>query len=432
MLNFPKSAFHSIAVATLALCGCAPNVYKAPATGDKLDASELSTIKFELPQGDKKITIYEKPDQCEGVRLVPIEKDETFKEVKVKRGEKVSFTVNSVLGRQHGKRLTVSNTCQITYTLNATETDYHLKYVMYSGGICNLEAQRLPGAKRVAEPDMEQREYIQDSKSSSTAPHCKLPTAPEETGIGKPQKTAEEIAIEQLQPKNYPMLVKGIVFSIDTPFIESEDLQRQQDKIFSLSSEDTENKSMKKYVKVTKSPDETSIYILRSGIKIPHPGHTFDTFIEYKISANCRNQNKSLHCEYKAIDGYYYRDLPPTVSLDGNQTDAQMEASEMSTLSLLNNRAITQIDTFNSKLTLAELQPILRKNNFSVTPKGNRLSLYRAKFNYNAELTQKKVKTGYVITASIEVNPQNKGAHHSDFVTPFNQIMSDIKASAQQ
>lgn len=167
MLNFPKSSFNFIAVTSLVLCGCAPSAYIQPTTGD------LSTIKFELPQGDKTITIYEKSEQCEGATLAPIEKDETFKEIKVKRGEKVSFTVNYVLERQRDRSLFVTNACQITYTLNATDKDYHLKYVVYSGGICNLEAQRLAGAKRVREPDMVQREYILSSKGSLTAPHCK-------------------------------------------------------------------------------------------------------------------------------------------------------------------------------------------------------------------------------------------------------------------
>jgi hypothetical protein len=46
-------------------------------------------------------------------------------------------------------------------------------------------------------------------------------------------------------------------------------------------------------------------------------------------------------------------------------------------------------------------------------------------------LTEKKVKSGYIITASVEVNPKKEGAYHSDFVTPFNQAMNDIKASVQ-
>lgn len=413
MLNFPKGSFNFIIFTSLVLCGCAPSAYMQPTTGD------LSTIKFELPQGDKTITIYEKPEQCEGTTLVPMKKDETFKEVKVKRGEKVSFTVNYVLEKQRDKNLSLTNACQITYTLNATDKDYHLKYVFYSGGICNLEAQRLAGAQRVREPDMDQREYILSSKGSLTAPHC------------KPQKASEEHVVEQLQPKIYPMQVKGIIFSIDMPLIEGEDLQHQQDKIFTLSNEDTENKSMRKYVKAQKSLDEKSTYILRTGMSIPHPKHLFDTFLEYKISANCQPRKKYLHCEYKAIDGFYSRDLPPSVSLDGNQTVTQMEASEISTLSLLNTRSIIQKETFNSELSLEKLQPILRKNNFSVKPKGSRLSLYRPKFNYNAELTQKKVKSGYITTASVEVNPQKKSAYHSDFVTPFNQTMSDIKASTQ-
>lgn len=427
MLNFPKGSFNFIVFTSLVLCGCTPSAYMQPTSGD------LSTIKFELPKGEKTITIYEKPEQCEGPTLVPVDKDETFKEVKVKQGEKVSFTVNYVLERQRDKRLFVTNACQITYTLNATDKDYHLKYVIYPNGVCNLEAQRLAGAQRIREPDMNQREYILSSKGSLTAPYCKPQKAPEEPVIEQlqSQKAPEEIAAGQFQPKIYPMQVKGTIFSIDVPLIEGEDLQHQQDKIFTLSNEDTENKSMRKYVKAQKSPDEKSTYILRTGMSIPHPKHLFDTFLEYKISANCQAQHKYFHCEYKAIDGFYSRDLPPSVSLDGNQTIEQMEASEISTLSLLNNRSITQKETFNSELSLEKLQPILRKNNFSVKPKGSHLSLYRPKFNYDAELTQKKAKSGYITTAIVEVNPQKKSAHHSDFVTPFNQIMSDIKASVQ-
>ncbi|GGY83382.1 hypothetical protein GCM10011613_30340 [Cellvibrio zantedeschiae] len=427
MLNFPKDSFNFIVFTSLVLSGCTPSAYMQPVTGD------LSTIKFELPQGDKKITIYEKPEQCAGPTFVPMMKDETFKEVKVKQGEKVSFTVDYVLERQRDKKLFVNKACQITYTLNATDKDYHLKYVIYSGGVCNLEAQRLAGAQRVREPDMFQREYILSSKGSLTASHCKPQKKSEESVVEQPQskKAPEEITVEQFQPKIYPMQVKGVVFSIDMPLIEGEDLQHQQDRIFTLSNEDTENKSMRKYVKAQKALDEKSTYILRSGMSIPHPKHLFDTFLEYKISANCQPQKKYLHCEYKAVDGFYSRDLPPSVSLDGNQTVEQMEASEISTLSLLNTRPVIQKETFNSGLSLEKLQPILRKNNFSVKSKGSRLSLYRAKFNYNAELTQKKAKSGYVITASVEVDPQKRSAYYSDFVTPFNQIINDIKASAQ-
>ena len=432
MLNFPKGSFKFIAFTSLVLCGCTPSAYMQPTTGNAYiqpTTGDLSTIKFELPQGDKTITIYEKPEQCEGIRLVPIEKDETFKEVKVKRGDKVSFTVDYVLAKQRAKRQSVTNACQITFTLNATDKDYHLKYVVNSSGICNLEAQQLAGAQRVREPDMEQREYIYDAKDS--LPHCKPQKASEEPVVEQLQTTPEQIAAEQFQPKIYPMQVKGITFSIDIPLIEGEDLQYQQDKIFTLSNEDTENKSMRKYVKAKKSPGEKSTYILRTGMSIPNSKQIFDTFLEYKIFANCQIQKKYLHCEYKAIDGFYSRDLPPSVSLDGNQTVEQMKASEISTLSLLNTHSILQKETFNSELPLAKLQPILRKKNFSVKSKGSGLSLYRAKFDYHAELTQKKVKSGYITTVSVEVSPQRKSAYHSDFVTPFNQTMSDIKASAQ-
>lgn len=431
MLNFHKGSFNFIVFTSLVLCGCAPSTYKEPITGNQPVTGDLSTIKFELPQGDKAITIYEKPEQCEGMMLVPMKKDETFKEVQVKRGEKVSFTVDYVLAKQRRKTESVTNACQITYTLNATDKDYHLKYVVNSNEICNLEAQRLAGAQRVREPDMEQREYIYDAKDS--LPHCKPQKSLEGSVVEQhhPQTTPEQIAVEQFQPKIYPMQVKGIIFSIDMPLIEGEDLQTQQDKIFTFSNEDTENKSMRKYVKAKKTLDEKSTYVLRTGMSIPHPKHLFDTFLEYKISANCQPQKKHLHCEYKAIDSFYSRDLPPSVSLDGNQTVAQMEASEISSMSLLNARSIIQKETFNSELSLAQLQPILRKNNFIVKSKGSRLSLYRAIFNYNAELTEKKVKSGYIITASVEVNPQKGSAYHSDFSTPFNQIMNDIKASVR-
>lgn len=428
MLTFPKNiGFNFIAVTSLILCGCVPSAYMQPATGD------LSTIKFELPQGDKKITIYEKPEQCEGPKLALVEKDETFKEVKVKRGEKVSFTVNYVLERQRDKRLFVTNACQITYTLNATDKDYHLKYVVYPGGVCNVEAQRLAGAKRVVEPDMAQREFIQVSRNATTAPHCKPMQSADEPVVNQNQgkKTPDQIAVEQIQPKIYPMQVKGVIFSIDRPLIAGEDVHTQQDKIFTLSTEDKENKSVRKYVKSQKSPDEKSTYTLRTGMNIRHPHRLFDTFLEYKISTKCQPQNKHLHCEYKAIDGFYSRDLPPSLSLDGTQTVEQMEASEISTLALLNAKSIIQTETFHSKLPLAQLQAILRKNNFGVKPKGSGLSLYRAKFDYSAELTQKKVKSGYMITAHVEVNPIEMGSHHSDFVTPFNQAVNDLKASVQ-
>jgi hypothetical protein len=425
MLNFSKSGFYFIVSASLVLCGCMPSAYIPPASGD------LSTIKFELPQGDKKITIYEKPEQCEVPTLVPMEKNETFKEVKVKRGEKVSFTVNYVLERQRDKTLFVTNDCQITYTLNATDKDYHLKYVIYPGGICNLEAQRLADAKRVRGPDMDQREYILSSRGSLTAPYCKPLQKTSEEVVVQHKKTPDEIAVEKIQPKIYPMQVKGINFSIDIPLIAGEDLQAQQDKFFTLSNEDNENRSMRKYVKSQKISGEKSTYILRTGMGIRHQNRLFNTFLEYKVSVNCQPKNKRLHCEYKAIDGFYSRDLPPSLSLDGNQTVEQMEASEISTLSLLNARSIIQTETFNSNLSLAKLQPILRKNNFGVKSKGSGLSLYRAKFDYNAEFTQKKVKSGYIIVASVEVSPKKEGPYHSDFVTPFNQAVNDIKASVR-
>ncbi|HOY22524.1 MAG TPA: hypothetical protein PK002_05185 [Cellvibrio sp.] len=428
MSTVSKIGFHFMAVTSLMLSSCATNTYMPPATGD------LSTIKFELPQGEKEITIYEKPELCEGPRLAVMEKDETLKEVKVKRGESTSFTVNYVFKRQHGNRQTMTNACQVTYTLNATDKDYHLKYVVYPGDVCNVEAQRLAGAKRVVEPDMVQRESFQVSRNATTAPHCKpLQTSSEELVVNQNQdkKTPDQIAVEQIQPKIYPMQVKGVIFSIDRPLIAGEDVQTQQDKIFTLSNEDKENKSVRKYVKSQKSPDEKSTYILRSGMNIRHPHRLFDTYLEYKISANCQPQNQHLHCEYKAIDGFYSRDLPASLSLDGTQTVEQMEASEISILALLNAKSIIQTETFHSKLPLAQLQAILRKNNFGVKPKGSGLSLYRAKFNYSAELTQKKVKSGYMITASVEVNPIEMGSHHSDFVTPFNQAINDIKATVQ-
>ena len=431
MLHFRKGSFNFIVFTSLVLCGCAPSTYKQPTTDNQTATGDLSTIKFELPQGEKTITIYEKPEQCEGLMPVPVKKDEIFKEVQVRRGEKVSFTVDYVLARQREKRQSVTNACQITYTLNATDKDYHLKYVVNSSGICNLEAQKLAGAQRVREPDMEQREYIYDAKDS--LPHCKPQKASEEPVVEhlQPQQTPEPITVEQFQPKIYPMQVKGVIFSIDMPFIEGEDLQHQQDKIFTSLNEETKNESMRKYVKTQKSLDGKSTYTLRTGMSIRHPKHLFDTFLEYKISANCQLQKKYLHCEYKAIDALFSRDLPPSSSLDGNQTVEQMEASEISTLSLLNTRFITQVENFNSAISLEKLQPILREHNFSAKSKGSRLSLYRAKFDYNAELTQKKVKSGYITTASVEVYPQKKSAYYSDFVTPFNQAMNDIKASVQ-
>lgn len=288
---------------------------------------------------------------------------------------------------------------------------------------------------------MEQREYIYDARDS--LPHCKPQKVSEESVLQQPQQAPEapvavqpqqipeQITAEQFQPTIYPMQVKGIIFSIDMPLIEGEDLQHQQDKIFTSLNEETKNETMRKYVKTQKSRDDKSIYILRTGMSIRHPKHLFDTFLEYKISANCQPQKKYLHCDYKATDGFFSRDLPPSQSLDGNQTVAQMEASEINSLSLLNTRFITQVESFNSELSLDKLQPMLREKNFSVKPKGSRLSLYRAKFDYNAELTQKKVKSGYITTASVEVYPQKKSAYHTDFFTPFNQIMNDIKASVR-
>ncbi|RYG10842.1 MAG: hypothetical protein EOO07_21515 [Chitinophagaceae bacterium] len=224
------------------------------------------------------------------------------------------------------------------------------------------------------------------------------------------------------------MMVKGQSFIIDVSWNDQQDLQQQQDTIFTSANEhEVDRQSVRKYLNVNQAPDNTSHYILKSGLKVNAAEHDFDTFLQFTLKTNCTHIESKLHCEYKAIDGLYSVDLPSSMSSRAEQTPEQMEKNEILTLSKLITRPIKITDTFNTIHSLSTLKTKLVKQRFLVDSKKSNLYLSRLQYNYDVELSQEKNKRGYVVTARYYINPMSVDAFHADYVTPTNLAIKDLK-----
>lgn len=238
------------------------------------------------------------------------------------------------------------------------------------------------------------------------------------------------VELPQFPSTTYPMTVKGQSFFIDVPWNDQQDLQQQQDALFvSTSEENADQKSVRQYLKVEKSANNPSQYILKSGLQLDSPEHDFDTFLQFTIEVNCKQAKTTFHCQYKAIDALYSVDLPKSVSLNAEQTPAQMEKNEIITLSKLMTRPIKITETLKTSLPLSKLKKKLVKQHFLVDSTKAGLHLSRLQYNYEVELSQEKLKKQYLLTVHYHINPRSIDAYHADYVTPVNQAKKDLKKS---
>lgn len=251
----------------------------------------------------------------------------------------------------------------------------------------------------------------------------------------KPSPPPPESVVEapQFPITTYPMVVKGQRFIIDVPWDDKQDLQQQQDAIFtSVNESEKDRKSVQKYVKVEKSTNENSQYVLRSGLKVEALEHDFDTFLQFTLATNCKRTQTKLRCEFNAIDGIYSLDLPKSMSLSAEQTPAQMEKNEIDTLSKLIKHPLSVTETFKTPLSLSKLKTKLVQQHFLVDSKKDNLFLSRQQYNYEVELTQEKIKKQYEVTVRYIIYPTSLGAYHADYVTPLNLAKKDFKKSIDQ
>lgn len=161
-----KKSFKTICIIVLgaSVFGCASKMYLEPTTGD------TALLKFDFPLGSNNIVIYDQYQKCEGANLVTFDKNETHKEVKVKRGEKFSFTVEHMVSQEYNQRK-IMTSCQNTFTFEPKEKEYEFKYV-FDKGICELVSVSVNGdIGEVAY--LKRRQYIHDSSDAATAPSCK-------------------------------------------------------------------------------------------------------------------------------------------------------------------------------------------------------------------------------------------------------------------
>lgn len=252
----------------------------------------------------------------------------------------------------------------------------------------------------------------------------------------------EEPVIEapQFPTTTYPMTVKGQSFIIDAPWDDKHSLQQQQDTIFTSANEyDNDKKSVHKYVKVERSENDASQYILKSGLQVNSPEHDFDTFLQFTLITNCKHIQTKLHCEFNAIDGLYSLDLPKSISLNADQTPEQMAKNELDTLTKLINHPLTITETFKTPLTLSKLKTKLVKQRFLVDSKKDNLYLSRLQYNYEVELsqeeiknTQKKAQKLYEVKVRYLIYPMSISTYHADYVTPLNLAKKDFKKSIDQ
>lgn len=238
------------------------------------------------------------------------------------------------------------------------------------------------------------------------------------------------VDIPQFPSVTYPMIVKGQSFFIDAPWNDQQDLQQQQDALFVFTNEDNyEQKSVRHYLKIEKSPSDASQYILKSGLQLDSPEHNFDTFLQFTLKVDCKHVQTKLHCQYKAIDGLSSVDLPKSVSLKAEQTPEQMEKNEIATLSKLIARPIKISETVKTPLTLSKLKTKLVKRKFLADATKPGLYLSRLQYNYEVELSQEKIKKQYLLTTQYHINPMNINPYHADYVTPANLAKKDFRKS---
>lgn len=201
------------------------------------------------------------------------------------------------------------------------------------------------------------------------------------------------VEVPQFPSTQHPMMVKGQSFTIDAPWDNKQNLQQQQDALFTSANEyDADNKSAHKYLKTERATDDTAQYILKSGLQVEALGHKFDTFLQFTIKANCIHIQAKLRCEYKATDGIYSVDLPTSLSVKAEQTPEQMEKNEIATLSKLISHPLKITEAISTPLSLSKLRTKLVKQHFIADSKKSNLYLSRMQYNYDVELSQEKIK----------------------------------------
>jgi hypothetical protein len=231
----------------------------------------------------------------------------------------------------------------------------------------------------------------------------------------------------------YPMVIKGQIFTIDAPWDDNQDLQQQQDALFTSANEyETEGQSIHKYVNVEKVSGNVSQYILKSGLQMDTLQHNFDTFLQFTIQANCKQLQNKLHCQYNAIDGLYSVDLPASMSSKTPQTSEQMEQNEIAILSKLMTHPFKISETFKVSLPLAKLKTKLVKQHFLVDSKKSNLYLSRLQYNYEVALSQEQIEKQYFLTASYYINPLSVDSYHADYDTPLKLAKEDFKQALKK
>lgn len=241
------------------------------------------------------------------------------------------------------------------------------------------------------------------------------------------------VEVPQFPTTIYPMVVKGQVFTIDAPWDDTQNLQQQQDALFASANEyDSDGKSIHKYVKVGKTVDDASQYILKSGLQMESAEHSFDTFLQFTLKANCKQAQNKLHCEFNAVDGLYSVDLPESISSRAPQTPEQMEKNEITILSKLIAHPLKVSETFKTPLSLSKLKDKLMKQHFLFDSKKSNLYLSRLQYNYEVELTQEKIEKQFLTTANYYINPVSVDAYHADYVTPAKLVKEDFKQALKK
>lgn len=239
------------------------------------------------------------------------------------------------------------------------------------------------------------------------------------------QKTKLEPEPEPVFPvASYVLNVKGIVFKMDLPLTPGQNIQQQQDNVFS-SLKDSEGKDTSRYLYTSKMPDDDSSYLLRSGIQVHSPDHTYDTFLEYKFIGKCENKNDYLHCEYHATEGRYEIDMPSIKTFNQQQTETQMQENEILIMSKLNSHSRSFKEVMETSYSLSQLNKKAKALKINAAIKGSKLIFSRPSYKYSVELTQEKVKKTYVSTLAYEVFAQKNGLNSTDFVEGYKEAKKD-------
>lgn len=239
---------------------------------------------------------------------------------------------------------------------------------------------------------------------------------------------------EQHKSTSSDLLVKGVVFSMDVPFIEGKTLAEQQDHIFtSINERKGGRNGVYRYIKNSRASNITSTdYYIKSGLLISSPtrNRKYDTFLEYKLMGRCENKKSYLQCKYHAISGRYVIDLPPGKNIDSNKTDADMEEDEIDVLSKLNFRRIHRTKTIETPYTLEQIKGEFIKKGFTgfSFKDGSEISVHPESENYNATFTQQQTISGYLTTINITLYAKKISPTSSNFITAYNEAIKDIKA----